>query len=121
MSDTTEALSPVQIERAIRDTANRISKSVQECADRYTEYLTADRNYDRAYARAYMRHEGPQTEKKYAAELATPVEREARDVADAAYRFADRRAKALESELRALQSVGASVRGQYAVAGRGEW
>ncbi|MBF6416911.1 hypothetical protein IU441_27505 [Nocardia cyriacigeorgica] len=114
-------MSPVQIERAIRDTANRISKSVQECADRYAAYLTADREYDHAFAVAYMRHDGPQTEKRYAAERATKQQREQRDVADAAYRLADRRAKALESELRALQSVGASVRGQYAVAGRGEW
>jgi len=47
-------------------------------------------------------------------------EREARDVAEAAFKYADRRAKALELELRALQSIGASVRSMYAVAGRGE-
>lgn len=120
MSDSTEAFSPVQIERAIRDIANRIANSVRVCADRYSEFLTADRLYDRAYARAYMAYEGPQHEKKYAAELATTTEREQRDVADASYRYADRQAKALENELRALQSLGASVRQAYAVAGRGE-
>ena len=55
MSTNTEALSPVQIENAIRDVANRISASVRECADCYVAYLTADRDYDRAYARAYAR------------------------------------------------------------------
>ena len=121
MSTNTEALSPVQIENAIRDVANRISASVRECADCYVAYLTADRDYDRAYARAYMSAGGPQHERKYAAELATTDERRMRDVADAAYRFADRRAKALENELRALQSVGASTREAYRVAGRGEF
>ena len=47
-------------------------------------------------------------------------EREARDVAEIAYRHADKIHKALDSELRAWQSIGASVRQQYAVAGRGE-
>jgi hypothetical protein len=48
------------------------------------------------------------------------VQRHERDVADAAHRFADRQARALENELRALQSVGASIRAMYGVAGRGE-
>ena len=47
-------------------------------------------------------------------------EREARDVAEIAYRHADKIHKALDSELRAWQSIGASVRQMYAVAGRGE-
>lgn len=117
----TEAFfNPAQIENAIRDTANRISNSVSVCAERYAAWLDADREYDRAFAAAYVEHEGPQTEKRYGAELATTREREARDIADASYRFADRRARALEAELRALQSVGASVRQAYNVAGRGE-
>jgi hypothetical protein len=111
---------PVSIENAIRDCANRIAKGVLVCAERYEAWLDADRSYDRAYAQAYMRHDGAAHEKKYAAELATTEERAVRDVADAAYRFADRQAKALESELRAYQSVGASVRAMYSVAGRGE-
>ena len=43
-----------------------------------------------------------------------------RDVAEVAYKQADKLLKALDSELRAWQSIGASVRMQYAVAGRGE-
>ena len=46
--------------------------------------------------------------------------REERDIADAAYKHADRLSKALDSELRAFQSLGASVRQMYANAGRGE-
>ncbi|MGS2805371.1 hypothetical protein [Nocardia sp. MW-W600-9] len=111
---------PVAIEGAIRDCANRIAKGVVVCDERYAQFLTADREYDQAVARAYMSHDGPAHEKKYAAELATAAERTARDVADAAYRHADRLAKALTEELRSWQSVSASVRAMYQVAGRGE-
>ena len=116
----TEPANPVQIEAAIREAANRIAKGVRVCDDRYQVFLRADHALDEAYAHAYMGHEGPAHEKRYAAELATQDERAARDVADAAYRFADRQAKALGLELRSLQSIGASVRAMYSAAGRGE-
>ena len=116
----TEPANPVQVETAIRTLANRISAGVLECDKSYRAWLAAERDYDRAFARAYLRHDGPAHEKKYAAELATEAERDARDVADAVHRLNDRQSKALQDELRAWQSIGASVRGQYAVAGRGE-
>lgn len=111
---------PVQIEAAIRECANRIGKGVTICANAYSAFLAADHAFDVAEARAYMGHDGPAHEKKHAATLATQEERTARDIADAAYRFADRTARAVESELRAYQSIGASVRQMYGVAGRGE-
>ena len=58
--------------------------------------------------------------RRYIAELATQQERQAMDIADAAYRYAERTSKAITEELRAWQSVGASVRMMYGVAGRGE-
>lgn len=116
-----ETYNPVQIEQAIRETANRIANGVNECAARYSTWLDADRAYDRAYARAYLSAtKMPAHERKYHAELATQTERTARDLADAAYKFAERRARALQEELRAWQSVGASVRMMFQVAGRGE-
>ena len=115
-----EVWNPTQIEERIRDVSGRIADGVTVCNTRYTKFLEADHALDVAFAKAYMAHQGPQTEKKYAAELATQDERAKRDLADASYRFADRNAKALESELRALQSVGASIRSMYSVAGRGE-
>lgn len=113
-------VNPVTVEQNIRTCSERITNGVMVCDERYRAFLAADRVYDAAYARAYTDHNGPSHEKRYAAELATQKEREARDTADAAYRYADRHAKALESELRAWQSVGASVRQMYGVAGRGE-
>lgn len=115
-----DILNPVNIEQRIRDISNRIANSASVCNERYSTFLEADRAFDVAESTAYMRHDGPAHEKKHAAVLATVDEREARDVADAAYRYADRLAKALESELRAYQSIGASVRAMYAVAGRGD-
>lgn len=115
-----EVWNPVTVEGGIREAADRISKGVAVCAERYKAFLQADANYDRAFARAYLQADGPAHERKYAAELATEAERDARDVADAAYRHADRQAKAIEAELRALQSVGASIRAAYQVAGAGE-
>lgn len=116
----TDPLNPVAVETAIREIANRIAKGVTICSNRYAQFLEADRLYDQAFARAYMAHEGAAHEKKFAAELATNTEREARDIADVAYKYADRTSRALQDELRAHQSVGASIRSQYAVAGRGE-
>ena len=109
---------PVRIEQAISECANKIAQSVPVCGERYTEFRTAERQYDLAYARAYVNANGPAHEKRYQATLATETEREKLDVADAAYRFADREAKAAEAELRAIQSLGASVRQAYDVVGR---
>src|SRR5687767_1213890 len=106
-------LNPVAIENAIRACSDRIAKGVMVCDERYRTFLTLDRAFDIAFAHAYMAHTGPAHEKKYAAEIETEPERELRDAADAAYRYADRQAKALENELRAWQSVGASMRAMY--------
>jgi len=115
-----EQWNPVRVEESIRDVAGRIARGVSVCSERYGTYLDADRAFEQAFARAYMAHSGPAHERKHAAVLACAAEQEARDAADVAYRYADRQARALENELRALQSVGASIRSMYSVAGRGE-
>lgn len=113
-------LNPVQIESAIRELVNRIAKGIQVCSTRYTAFLEADRHFDREYAGAYLAAEGSIKDKEMTAKLETMPAREERDIAEAAYKHADRLAKALELELRAYQSIGASIRSMYAVAGRGE-
>lgn len=115
-----DVISPVAVEEAIRKCAERIAKGVRVCDERYRVFLDADREYDRAFAAAYLEHDGAAHEKRYAAELVTQEARKARDVADAAYKYADRQAKALTEELRSWQSVNASLRAQYATAGTGE-
>lgn len=111
---------PVEVEQRIREISGRIANGVAVCDRTYRAHLDAQRAYDAAFARAYMAHAGAAHEKRYAAELATAEKREERDKADAAYRYTDRQAKALTEELRAMQSVGASIRAMYQTAGRGE-
>ena len=108
-----EVLNPVAVEQAIRVCAERIHKGVKSVTDREKIAREAARTYDRAFAAAYLAAEGPAHEKKYRAELATTVERDALDVAEVAFRYAERTARAVEAELRAWQSVGASVRAMY--------
>jgi hypothetical protein len=108
-----EVLNPVDIETAIRRCADRVHEGVKVTTDRERIAREADRLYDRAYAHAYLAAEGPAHEKKYRAELATAAERDARDVAEVAFRHAERTARAVEAELRAWQSVGASIRTMY--------
>lgn len=113
--------SPVEVEQAIHQAAQRISSGVLKCDQAYRAFLDADRGYDLAFANAYLRHDkSPAHERKYHAERETQEERQARDVADATYRLMDKQMKALMAELDALRSIGTSVRQAYAVAGRGE-
>lgn len=110
---TAEVLNPVDVETAIRACAARIHEGVKVVTEREKISREALRAYDRAFAAAYLAAEGPAHEKKYRAELATATERDALDVAEVAFRYAERTARAVEAELRALQSVGASIRTMY--------
>lgn len=82
--------------------------------------MDAKREYDKAKAHAILAAHGTIPEKNAQVELATTTEREAMDHAYASWKYADRRAKALDHQLDAIRSIGASVRSIYSVAGRGE-
>lgn len=110
---TAPVLSPVDIEHKIQEIAARIHRGVRVVTDAETEARRAKHRLDLAYARAYLDHRGPAHEKRYAAELAVEEERAACDVAEVAFRHAERTARALSEELRAYQSIGASVRQMY--------
>lgn len=86
----------------------------------YRAFLRADHDFDLAYAKAFLRAEGSVDARKHIALLDTEKERDARDVADAAFRLCEKTAKAIHAELDAYRSIGTSVRQAYAVAGRGE-
>lgn len=121
-ADQYPVMNPVEVERKILELSNRISAGVKVFSERYQAFLDADREYDRAYAAAYLGCEdGSIKDREKHATLVTIEQREARDVAEVAYKHADKMHRALSDSLRALQSVGASVRMQYATAGRGEF
>lgn len=117
---TEDIHNPVSIEEKIRETVTRIAKSASECNRRYVAKNETEEAFIKAYARAFLGHEGPQTEKRYAADLATEDERHAANVAEAAYRYADRLAKTLEAELMAYQSIAKSVGRMFNAAGVGQ-
>jgi hypothetical protein len=116
-----DVLNPVDVENAIRDLVEEIARGVREVSSRHRAKLDSDRIYDHAYAVAYLAHEGPQTEKKYAAEKNTQQERLNRDVADVAFAHAQRQMKALEGKLSAYQTISKSIQAMYGpVSGRGQ-
>lgn len=108
-----DVISPVEIESRIQDIARRIHAGVPVVSNADAAARAADHALDLAFAKAYMTHEGPAHERKYAAEIATEKEREACDIAEVAFKHAERTAKALDAELRAMQSIGASIRSMY--------
>jgi len=108
-----DVLNPVDVERSIRETANDIARGVTVVSNAEAHAREAVRKYDRAYAAAYLAADGPAHEKRYRAELATQRERDDMDVAELAFKHAERTAKSLEAKLRAFQSVGASIRTMY--------
>lgn len=112
--------SPARVETEIYSCAQRIATGVMKADTAYKEFLKKDAAYDRAFAVAYLEAGGPAHERRYAAEVATAVERDVRDVADAAYKLMASNMKAIQSELDALRSIGTSVRQAYQVAGVGE-
>ncbi|UEM46348.1 hypothetical protein SEA_ENCELADUS_62 [Mycobacterium phage Enceladus] len=122
MSDTYE-YNPISVEKEILTTVNEISQGVIAAREAHEQKLKTEREYKRAYARAFMAHKGPQTEKKVAANI-VPEVMDAEDQRDAwavAYEYAKDNNRALSAKLDAIRSVGASVRQAYANAGRGEW
>lgn len=108
-------LNPVEIEAGLRKVARMNFLGIKVVSDAEREARAKAAEYDRVYARAFLNHNGPQTEKKYGAELHPDViaARDARDVAELAFRHAERRQRELGKQLDALRSIGTSVRESY--------
>jgi hypothetical protein len=116
MSD--EVLNPVEIEQNIQEVRRRIHNGVKVVTQARKAYNVAKRAYAKAFALAYLGYEGAAHERKYGAELATEDQREAMDTAEEAFKYALELSEALRDDLRALQSIGASVRAMYSTEGR---
>lgn len=115
IAGTDAPLNPVEVEAGIRKVARMIHHGIKLVSDAEFDFRKKDAEYARVLARAYIDHDGPAHEKKYAAEIHESViqARDARDVAELAFRHADRRQRALIEQLNALRSIGASVRAMY--------
>lgn len=109
---------PVDVERKIEETANRIAASVRVITGAEREARARRREFDLAYAHAYKRASSePAHERRYSADIATMAYREAAETAELAFRHAERLAKALEKELFAWQSINGNIRAMYGAAG----
>lgn len=110
----TEVLNPADIEAKIQEIARRIHEGVKVVTAAEKEAREKRRLYDLAFAQACLDYDGAAYAKKWAAEVATTDARAEAETAELAFRYAERTARALEKELTATQSVGASVRSMYA-------
>jgi hypothetical protein len=121
--DITVDWNPVMVEQAIYTAAKRIAKGVVKADKAYRAFQVADHAFDKAEAIAYLALDGiPAHARKYHVTLNEDViaARDARDVAEAAYKLLDRNMKAVQGELDAYRSIGTSVRQAYQSAGVGE-
>ncbi|BCK58334.1 hypothetical protein [Nocardia wallacei] len=114
-----EVWSPVAVERRLAEIDHLITRGVDALAEAYARYAHAKNELEKANAREYMRYNGPAHAKKYAAIVATAALRDELTLADIAYHYAKSRSEALKDQLSAVQSIGASIRAQYEIAGRG--
>lgn len=118
MADQYDApLNPADVEAAIRRLANESGRAVRIVTKALEQFRDAERLYDREFASAYLAYSGPAHERKYAAEVATTNLRRDRDVAEVAWRYAERSAASLERQLSAYQSINRSVGQMFSAAG----
>ena len=108
---------PLDVERKIEETANRIAAGVKVVTAREKEMRDKRRAFDLAYAFAYKRAEGSIKDREYAADIDAMPHREEADNAEIAYKHASRTADALEKELFAWQAILKSVTAMYNAAG----
>lgn len=108
-----DVLSPTAVEKLIQETRGRIHDGVKVVSNARKAYTDAKRKYDQAFAQAFLDYEGPQTEKKYAAELATSDERYDMEIKYLALKHAESLAQTLANDLSALQSISKSVLAMY--------
>jgi hypothetical protein len=116
----TPVLNPVAAEQKIVELSDRIAKGVGVVTSAERESRKAKRDFDLAYAHAYKKAEGPVHLRKYEADIITMGHRETADVAEIAFKHAERTARALEKELLAWQSINSNIRAMYGVAGVGQ-
>lgn len=118
MPDESQVLNPVEVELMIRKFANEIARGVAAVSAAHQKAKRTQREYDVAVAKAYVGASGPSHEKRYLAELATQQQRADAEIAEVAFRHAERQMKALETQLSAAQTIGKSVSQMYGAAGR---
>ena len=112
MTDT--PLNPVDLENQIIAVKNTCHKGVQIFTDKHAAFLDAETAYEHARANAFLEWDGPQTEKRHAAELGSAQERKAMNRARVEFEYTKRKLDVYMAELSALQNLNKGVRTAYA-------
>lgn len=115
-------LDPVEIERQIRDTADRIEKGVEKVRIANTSAKDSERLYRLEKARIKDRYRGEglsHADAETKATLETESYLEERDHNQAAYEYARDLLYALKDKLSALQTQAKGINAAYPMAGRG--
>lgn len=114
-----EGLSPVDVEKRLLELEQTLSDALVEWKGFYKAFKDAEREYDQAFARAKLASKEATNDKRYDAELVTIEQREALDLADVEFKYADKRLTAVQKVVEIWRSVGTSVRQAYGLAGMG--
>lgn len=108
-----DVLNPVDLERQILDIKNRCHNGVQIFTQKHGAFLEAETEYEHARSVAFLEHDGPQTEKRHAAEVAAYDKRKAMDFARVEFEYTKRKLEVYIAELSALQNLNKGVRAMY--------
>jgi hypothetical protein len=108
-----EVLNPVQLEQQILDIKNRCHNGVTIFTQKHGAFLEAETEYEHIRAQAFLDHQGPQTEKRHAAEVAAYEARKRMDQARVEFEYTKRKLEVYIAELSALQNLNKGVRAMY--------
>lgn len=108
---------PVVLEEKLRNTMNEVMRAPRICYQALREFQEADREFDKKYHEEKISFEGTIPDKESHAILASMAEREAKEVAEAAYKYARDRMNAVNLCLGGLQSISRSVQQAYSAIG----
>ena len=108
-----EILNPVDLERMILDIKSRCHDGVTIFSQKLGVFLEAETEYEHARSRAFLGYDGPQTEKRHAAEVAAYEHKKRLDLARVEHEYVKRKLDAYLAELSALQNLNKGVRAMY--------
>lgn len=108
-----DVLNPVDLEQQILDIKNRCHNGVKIFSQKHGVMLEAETEWEHARSIAFLEHEGPQTEKRHAAEVEAYEKRQALDVARVEFEYTKRKLDVYIAELSALQNLNKGVRAMY--------
>jgi hypothetical protein len=108
-----DVLNPVDLENQILNIKNRCHQGVEIFSEKHSAFLDAETTFEQSRAHAYLLHDGPQTEKRHAAEIGAHDAKRALDQARVEFEYTKRKLDAYMAELAALQNLNKGVRAMY--------